>query len=69
MRPSGIILGILSLVSIAIPLVISLPMVLETMARGDLAYRIHLHVRKALTVRIVGCMFRFMGHKIALRRS
>ena len=41
---SGILLGILCHVVIAIPLLLSVPMVLETMARGDLAFRVHLQV-------------------------
>lgn len=41
---SGIILGLLCELAIAIPLLLSLPLVLETMARGDLAFRIHLQV-------------------------
>ena len=43
---SGIVLGILCQAAIALPLLLTLPMVLETMARGDLAFRIHLQVRR-----------------------
>lgn len=39
---SGILFGILCEIAIAVPLLLSLSMVLETMARGDLAFRIHL---------------------------
>ena len=41
---SGILLGILCHAIIAAPLILSVPMILETMARGDLAFRIHLQV-------------------------
>lgn len=39
---SGILLGIVCQAAIAVPLLLSIPMVLETMARGDLAFRLHL---------------------------